>query len=160
MTSLTYLGVDPGEQASGVVTLELPDQGEPRVVWSRKQMPNDEVLCLLRGRSRRRIGPVVIETMVPYGLTFGWSTLRTVMLTGQFIEASGTAGVQITRKEVLEILFGSKPKKPDSAVLALLQEEIGGKGTKGSPGPTHGVAGHAWQALGAVWAYLRQCGMV
>ena len=167
---MRILGIDPGEHTSGVVLLDPAPYVRViwggRVIWADKAVPNERLLAWLRCGTMQpdhNLGwtDVVLETLVPYGLSFGWSTLRTAELIGQIREAAAhhppTVEVhELTRLEVLQTLFGSKPANADSAVLQLCQAEIGPKGTKASPGPTYGVSGHAWQALGAVWAHVKQ----
>ena len=167
---MRILGIDPGEHTSGVVLLDAAPAtvgvSHVRVIWADKALPNERLLASLRLGTMQpyhNLGwtAVVLETLVPYGLSFGWSTLRTAELIGQIREAAAhhppTVEVhELTRLEVLQTLFGRKPQNADSAVRELLLEEIGPKGIKASPGPTYGVSGHAWQALGAVWAHVKQ----
>ena len=154
------LGIDPGPSTSGMV---LYDPIDRRVVKAWKEADQAEVQHYVRGMRRGiRAGlerQVVVE-QVSAGPRMGASLLETQLLAGCIVgwcQAWGLPIDALYRRDVIRAL-GCTAKKPsrDSQVRATLIERHGGStaiGKKAEPGPLYGVASHAWQALGLVYAY-------
>lgn len=154
---MRYLGIDPGTTHSGVVVWA---DDERRVLYA-DNVENYEL--------RKNFGPLlvqyapylcVLETLSPRGMALGNSTFQTLVWVGRFIEVAWRYDVTaklMTRDEIKRELLGrTNVPSADSKIVQLLKDEVGEKGTKKAPGPTYGVSKHAWQALGAVWAYRQR----
>lgn len=158
------MGIDPGPEVHGVV---IYDATARRVLWSRKASPTWEAIAVA---VEHNVGRVVIERPAAMGtigpgivghmLDTAWEAGRlSSMLTGQ-----GDVHT-ITRREVLRHLgvlsgTGSADSRVRRACIAD-HESPGGPpavGRKATPGPLYGVSSHAWQALGAVLAWLEMQG--
>jgi hypothetical protein len=154
------LGIDPGPRASGMV---LYDPVAREVVEAWKDAGECEVRREVRrmrqGVRTSRIREVVIEK-VSAGPKMGASLLETQLFAGRVVGWCEIIDIPCDtyyRRDVIRSL-GCTAKKPsrDSQVRATLIERHGGStaiGKKGSPGPLYGVASHAWQALGLVYAH-------
>ena len=154
------LGIDPGPSTSGMV---LYDPNDRRVIQSWKAADEHEVQHYVRGMYRGiRSGltrQVVVE-QVSAGPRMGASLLETQLRAGRsggWWDVLSIPGDALSRRDVIRAL-GCTAKKPsrDSQVRATLIERHGGStaiGKKSEPGPLYGVASHAWQALGLVYAY-------
>lgn len=148
---MRVLGVDPGTLESHMVWYD--GFGKVEQVWSG---PNDDALYLLRRlrdavtSSGGRYLQIAIESMDPRGMRLGRETLETLIWIGRFQEASG--GVLVPRSEVKLHLCGAT-KADDAAIRTVLIDRLGKPGTKKSPGPTFGCAGHLWQALAVAVTY-------
>ena len=154
------LGIDPGPSTSGMV---LYDPDDRRVIKSWKEADEAEVQHYVRGMYRGiRSGlqrQVVVE-QVSAGPRMGASLLETQLFAGRIVGWCDAWGIPVDalyRRDVIRAL-GCTAKKPsrDSQVRATLIERHGGStaiGKKAEPGPLYGVASHAWQALGLVYAY-------
>jgi len=154
------LGIDPGPTHSGMV---LYDPLAREVVNSWKAADEHAVQIHVRlmrqGVRTSRIREVVIE-QVSAGPRMGASLLETQLFAGRVVGWCDIIGIPCDtyyRRDVIRAL-GCTAKKPsrDSQVRSTLIERHGGStaiGKKDSPGPLYGVASHAWQALGLVYAH-------
>jgi len=102
---------------------------------------------------------LAIEKIVSYGNVVNNDTFDTCEWIGRFQQAWACPDevVKVKRLQVKQAL-GLKGSAKDKDVNAALLSAIGPKGTKKDPGPTFGVAGHAWAALGVAYAAYRQLG--
>jgi len=150
MTALSILAVDPGPTQSGVVRFD----GE-RVLFS-GVLPNEDVLKIVADDNGDMLA---IEKIVSYGNVVNNDTFDTCEWIGRFQQAWACPDevVKVKRLQVKQAL-GLKGSAKDKDVNAALLSAIGPKGTKKDPGPTFGVAGHAWAALGVAYAAYRQLG--
>lgn len=103
-----------------------------------------------------RFDLMVFEEMKSFGLPVGREVFTTIEWYGRFIEAfagGDTTNVhRVTRHDVKMHLCGSVRAKDPNVRQALIdrfgatkQEAIG---TKGEPGPLHGISKDVWSALG------------
>lgn len=134
------LAIDPGTTHSGVV---LYCGG--RVIESGNH-PNHAVLETVR------VTPadvLAIERFEARGMAVGDESIVTILWAGRFQQAwrSPESVVLVKRSRVKSHLCGTQKAK-DSNVRQALIDLLGPPGTKRDPGPTHGVASHAWAALG------------
>lgn len=150
MTALSILAVDPGPTKSGVVRFD----GE-RVLFS-GVLPNEDVLKIVADDNGDMLA---IEKIVSYGNVVNNDTFDTCEWIGRFQQAWACPDevVKVKRLQVKQAL-GLKGSAKDKDVNAALLSAIGPKGTKKDPGPTFGVAGHAWAALGVAYAAIKQLG--
>lgn len=86
-----------------------------------------------------------------YGMAVGASVFDTCVEIGRFVEhvsifKPNTPVKLIYRKDIKLFVCGT-PKAKDANIRQSLIDSIGSVGTKGSPGPLHGVKSHAWAAL-------------
>lgn len=141
--------VDPGPTTSGVVLYSVTSR---KVLMSDKALPNSDVLREVR--ALRSSIAVAVERVQAQGIA-GNDIMRTCEWSARFAQAALDSGHVLRwhyRREVcrhLDVSGGGK----DAQVRARCIELHGGdrrtaQGVKASPGPLHGVSGHAWQALG------------
>lgn len=168
------IGIDPGTTHSGAVVWV---ERTARVAWSNQAVPNEQAREWLRAGifdgqhwvrgmpaddyvSEFRNATIVIEALSPRGQVVGWDTFKTIAWVGRLQEAAEFRFLDVVlihRDEIKRELLGrSNIKAADSHIRQYLVDTIGPKGVKREPGPTFGVAGHAWQALGAVQAVRQQ----
>lgn len=92
---------------------------------------------------------LAIEMIASYGMPVGREVFETCVWIGRFIEAWGGtyAMTRVTRNEVKNHLCGSSKAK-DSNIRQALIDLFGPPGKKSDPGPTFGLSGDMWAALG------------
>ncbi|HEY4530930.1 MAG TPA: hypothetical protein VIG97_11515 [Luteimonas sp.] len=138
--------IDPGTVQSGWAVYE-----DGRVLRSGVSA-NTDVMEMIEDAAREAdIDVLAIEMVASYGMGVGAEVFRTVWWTGRFAEAwlrgRGQLPMEVFRKEVCLHLCHSARAKDGNVRLALI-DLLGAPGRKAEPGPTYGVASHAWQALG------------
>lgn len=156
--------IDVGPVVSHVVVY---DYGRKKVLQVGADVPNgklvgDLFLACYRADPYSRPVPVVIETIEPRGQALGHDLVNTILWVGRFWEAS--RGALLGRSKVYKHLVGKD--RNDSAIRRVLIDklgppristvEVGPKGGRkkvSSPGPTAGVSGDLWQALGLAVTY-------
>jgi hypothetical protein len=151
---MIVLAIDPGPVKCGVV---LYDSTARQVLNSYKAATVDEALSLCRGLEYDRIELVAIERVQSMGQA-GASLLQTSEVVGRLHQRaldSGLPVVLLYRREVCSHLHVHGAGK-DAQVRQRMIEVHGGSreiavGTKKNPGALHGVASHAWQALGLAY---------
>ena len=150
---MIVLSVDPGPTLCGVV---IYDSTARRVEFAKKAAPVEGVLDLIR---LGKYDLVAIERVQSTGQA-GASLLATSEVVGRMQQCAiewGSPWVLLYRRDVLKALDVTGKGNRDSMVRQRCLEEHGGSksvacGTVKAPGPLHGVAGHAWQALGVALA--------
>lgn len=147
MSDDPLLAIDPGNEESGFVVLDSRNR-----IVGKGIVPNEEMLETVQNWG----GEVYIEKITSYGMSVGQSIFETVFWAGRFYEAAQLASVRgrISRSDVKKWLCHSTAAK-DKNVNQRLADLWGPKGTKKAPGPTYGMAGDMWAALG-VGATVRQ----
>lgn len=137
------LAIDPGTTQSGWV---LYDPSARRVAQA-GVLPNDQVLMACYSKAAGLATEMAIERFEGMGMIVGAEVFETVHWAGRFFEKwPGPAPWRITRRQVKLHLCGSMRAKDPSVRQALI-DQLGAPGTKREPGPTYGVASHAWAAL-------------
>lgn len=148
---MKVLGIDPGPEVCGWCIYHTSTQQ----VEQAAVMPTQDVLDWFKLPHRFLLLDVVaIERVQSYGIA-GASLLRTAEVCGRIWQASEQAGLPVRllyRRQVLQALDVTGKGNRDSLVRQRLIEMHGGTrkaavGLKSNPGPLHGVASHAWQAL-------------
>lgn len=147
---MIVLAIDPGPVQSGYVLFD----GQRAITSG--VMGNDDLLRIV---ADDRSDVLAIEKIVSYGNIVNNDTFDTCEWIGRFQQAWACPDevVKVKRLQVKQSL-GLKGSAKDKDVNAALQRDIGPKGTKKDPGPTFGVSGHAWPALGVAYAAYRQLG--
>ncbi len=144
--SSRIFAIDPGTVQSGWVIYE---GGQVLVAGV---SPNTDVMEMIESPAMHLdADQLAIEMVASYGMGVGAEVFRTVWWTGRFAEAwlrgRGRLPMEVFRKEVCLHLCHSARAKDGNVRLALI-DLLGAPGKKADPGPTYGVASHAWQALG------------
>jgi hypothetical protein len=159
---MRIIGIDPGTSKSGLV---IWNEDAHRVDHCVNGIRNLELLTWLElhhwHHDAGECQGLVIETLSPRGMSLDRNTFATIFLTGQLHRLvshdTPLMPVLMERDQIKRELLGrTNVPGADSKITALLRDEAGEKGTKANPGPCYGMAGHAWQALGAVWAWRQQ----
>jgi hypothetical protein len=144
------LAIDPGPLKSGWVILE-DKQVTAAGVWD-----NERLVDLLGNAAEEcdehllnAWDDVAIEMIASYGMPVGREVFQTCVWIGRYIQASDYPDVVllVERMQVKLTLCGNTRAK-DSNVRQALIDLLGPPGTKAKPGPTYGVHGDAWAALG------------
>lgn len=150
MRRVVVLAVDPGPVQSGFSLFD-----GSRVLRS-GVLPNCDLLMIV---ADDRSDVLAIEKIVSYGNIVNNDTFDTCEWIGRFQQAWACPDevVKVKRLQVKQAL-GLKGSAKDKDVNAALLSRIGPKGTKANPGPTYGVASHAWAALGVGYAAIKQLG--
>jgi hypothetical protein len=141
---VTLLAIDPGTTESGWVLLTSNDG-----IVAAGKSPNDELLARAAQYGAMVGNELAIEMIASYGMPVGKEVFETCVWIGRFIEAWGGtyAMTRVTRNEVKNHLCGSSKAK-DPNVRQRLIDLFGAPGTKKAPGPTYGITGDMWAALG------------
>ena len=152
------LAIDPGPAISTWVVYDPsrivdhdPQRPQP-VVKIGRGCENNVVRELLYDRPQ--VQHVVCEDIECFGMAVGSETFQTVRWTGRFEEICFRESLPfdlVARSAVKLHLCGSRTARDPNIRMALLDRFGPGQdkaiGTKATPGPLYGVAGHAWSAL-------------
>ena len=84
-----------------------------------------------------------------YGMAVGREVFETCVWIGRFKQAFRAPEMVrlVYRKDVKMHICGT-PRAKDANIRQALIDILGPQGSKKAPGPTYGVASHAWAALG------------
>ena len=139
----TILALDPGTDQTAWVHFDGAR------VLAHGMLPNPGMLMSLR-RWQLPAGELAVEMIASYGMPVGASVFETCVWIGRFVEAWASGGQAwriVYRRDVkLELCGDSRAK--DKNIRQALLDRIGPQGRKGSPGPTYGLHGDEWAALG------------
>ena len=143
------IGIDPGTKESGWAAIK-----DGRLINGGIKS-NHYILAMvwaIKLELEKPLPMVAIERLRGSGRAVGFETFQTVEWSGRFIEAYHVAAqdlpVLITRHEILKALGETRGEgSADARVRRRMIELYGEPGTRSKPGPTYGLAGHAWQAL-------------
>ena len=141
----TILAIDPGPTRSGVVSY-----ADGRIIFAEPDMLNGAVLAHLQHGDHPHGQRLAIETMqANYAATIGASVIDTLRWVGRFQQAwhDPESVLLLTRQSIKATVCNGNVKANDAGVRAALIDRLGSPGTKRAPGPTYGVASHAWAAL-------------
>lgn len=104
------------------------------------------------------VNMLAVEMIASYGMPVGKEVFETCVWIGRFVEAWSSRGRNfrmVYRKDVKLELCGN-PRAKDTNIRQALIDRVGPQGKKAAPGPTYGLAGDEWAALGvAVTASAR-----
>ena len=140
---MRVLALDPGSEKTGWVLY-----GDGRVETAGIS-PNAKMLDELPFRYAVDSCMLAIEMIGSYGMPVGKEIFETVWWAGRFTQAWPRPDEVklIYRRDVKLELCGSARAKDGNIRQALL-DRVGPRGTKKNPGPTYGVSGDMWAALG------------
>lgn len=132
------LAVDPGPVKSGYVWFD-------GAVQESGTYPNHEILELVTDP----LPTIAIERFEARGMAIADESILTILWTGRFWQAARRPDevLLVTRRAVKLTLCGTTTAKDPNVRQALI-DLLGPKGTRAEPGPTFGVSGDAWAALG------------
>ena len=154
MTTHYLLGLDPGTTDTAWLRLETPTL---RIIDHGFQ-PNVEILGLLthtftefclgpNGSEQRPV--VVCEMIQSFGMSVGQAIFETCRWVGRFEQKAIDLGMPfhtLYRLKIKHHLCNTHRAK-DANIRQALIDKLGEPGTRKNPGPTHGIAKHAWSAL-------------
>lgn len=132
--------LDPGTEQTGWVLFD-----GTRVLDSGVH-PNHDVKRWVRAGQGADV--LAIEMMKARGMPTSNDEFRTLVWIGRFQEAwSNPEAVRLVYRQDVKLHICGSMRAKDPNIRAALIEAIGPQGTKKNPGPTYGVASHAWAAL-------------
>jgi hypothetical protein len=137
------LAIDPGTTESAYV-IYFPASGIRRF----GKLPNQELLDLLPF-FREDAGPgVAIEMIASYGMAVGREVFETCLWVGRFIERLQPGLVRLVYRNEVKSHLCHSMKAKDGNIRQALIDKLGPQGKKKTPGPTYGISGDCWAALG------------
>lgn len=138
------LAIDPGPTHSGWIILRADNSIDQAGVT-----PTQDMLAMCE----QWPGQLAIEMIASYGMPVGAEVFETCVWIGRLYQAyrGEEAPCLVKRADVKLHLCGNTRAKDGNVRQALL-DLFGPKGTKKQPGPTYGVKGDAWAALGVAAA--------
>lgn len=137
--------IDPGTTQSALVVYD------GKLVVEHCYVDNAEILDILNVNIGWEL--LAIEMIASYGMPVGREVFETCVWIGRFIQEWGLAHRLVYRREVKLYLCNSVKAK-DPHVRQALIDLVGPQGTVKAPGPTYGLKGDEWAALGvAVTAF-------
>jgi hypothetical protein len=141
--------IDPGPEESGWVLLEDGKVAGCGVA------PNANLRERLFSTTVDTL--VAVEVVASYGMAVGRSVFETCVEIGRFIQCAPDPDkvLRVYRQDVKLHLCHSVRAKDQNIRQALI-DLLGPPGNKKNPGPTFGVSGHAWAALGVAVTALEQ----
>lgn len=138
-------GIDPGPEESAFVLWD------GKSVLKCGNMANSLLLFSLFDEIYFPEEPsyVAIEQIRGFGVIAGDNLFDTCFWSGRFFERWGEKICRLVpRKKVVAHLCGTGARGGDRFVREALIARLGPPGTKKNQGPTWGIAGHCWAALG------------
>lgn len=136
------MAIDPGTTESAWVLW-----GKGRILDCRKEA-NDSLLLRLR-TSPWPVDRVAIEMISSYGMAVGEEVFETVRWIGRFQQAwHKPDDVLLVKRMDVKMHMCNSPRATDANIRQRCIDLFGKPGTKKAPGPTYGLAGDMWQALG------------
>jgi hypothetical protein len=136
-------GLDPGPVTTGWALL---DTANGRVLDAGAAAPNHDALrWVIAGQGADLLA---IEMFSSLGMVVGQSSFDTVRWVGRFQQAwHDPEDVALVLRRDVKMHLCDSMRAKDSNVRQALIDALGPQGTKRNPGPTYGVASHAWSAL-------------
>ena len=138
---MRLLGIDPGTTVSGWVIYDT----------TTKQVVDGGVADnapLLYGLSEMPVDALAIEVFEARGMPIGNESIETILFTGMLLQAWGKAKLYRVRRSAVKLHLCGSSKAKDGNIRQALIDLVGPQGKKSAPGPTYGMASHAWAALG------------
>lgn len=130
------IGIDPGPRESAYVVWD-----GIRVIQS-GDMPNRELAEYLDSASDGVT--VACEWIESFGMAVGREVFETVFAIGTF---SQHAVLRLVPRRDVKLHLCASPRAKDGNIRQALIDRLGAVGTKKTPGPLFGIAGHRWAAL-------------
>lgn len=147
--------IDPGPTESAFVVWDgtsLRDFGK---------LPNNEMLHRLIAAAQGECTELAVERVRGYGMAVGKEVFETCEWGGRFMQAwellaDNPIASWLERRSVKLWLCGTCTAK-DKNIRQALIDRVGPQGRKKSQGPTYGVSGDVWAALGVAVTYFDKC---
>lgn len=156
------LAIDPGPTESGYCVVDV----EPFHFCYARQIANGELRDLLGTPDRMAdVRHVVIEGVESYGMAVGREVFETVFWSGRFFErvlGFTLVNPAVVYRKQIKVTVCSDTRANDGNIRTRLLDVFGGKtakGTKKTPGPLFGLAGHGWAALALALTYRETRGL-
>lgn len=130
------VGIDPGPRESAYVVWD-----GTRVMKS-GDLPNGELAEYLD--SADEYATVACEWIESFGMAVGREVFETVFAIGTF---SQHAVLRLVPRRDVKLHLCASPRAKDGNIRQALIDRFGAVGTKKTPGPLLGIAGHRWAAL-------------
>lgn len=152
------LAIDPGPAESAWLIYD-PSTRRPRAA---SKVPNAALLSELPALAGSadtglRRG-VAIEMIASYGMAVGREVFETCLWIGRFMQAVSPEAVRLVYRQEVKLHLCRSARAKDANIRQALIDSIGPRGTKKEPGPTYGLSGDCWSALGvAVTAAETTC---
>jgi hypothetical protein len=136
------LAIDPGTTESAYVAYSAGR------IQRFGKVPNQELLDLLPV-FREDYGPdVAIEMIASYGMAVGREVFETCLWVGRFIERLQRGQVRLVYRNEVKSHVCHSMRAKDGNIRQALIDKLGPPGKKKTPGPTYGISGDVWAALG------------
>lgn len=137
---MSILALDPGPAQSGWA---LFDGGR---VAGAGVLPNADALRMVQESAADMLA---VEMIASYGMAVGREVFETCVWVGRFQQAwRDPSGVKLLYRQEVKLHLCKSPRAKDANIRQALLDLLGPQGSKKAPGPTYGVASHAWAALG------------
>lgn len=130
------VGIDPGPRESAYVVWD-----GTRVMES-ADLPNGKLAEYLD--SADEYTTVACEWIESFGMAVGREVFETVFAIGTF---SQYAVLRLVPRRDVKLHLCASPRAKDGNIRQALIDRFGAVGTKKTPGPLLGIAGHRWAAL-------------
>ena len=138
---MKLFAIDPGTNQSGWV---LYDGGS--VIDSGVHDNHDVLRWVQAGQSA---DVLAIEMMKARGMPTSNDEFKTLVWIGRYQQAwREPESVHLVYRQDVKLHICGDSRAKDTNIRAALLDLVGKQGTKKAPGPTYGVASHAWAALG------------
>ena len=133
------LAIDPGTAQSGWVLFDGHRVHASGV---------EDNAAILQRIDRAGVDMLALERFEARGMPMADDSIETVIWTGRFQQAwRSPESVVLVKRSAVKLHLCGAVRAKDPNVRQAVIDRLGGKGTKASPGPTYGVASHAWSAL-------------
>lgn len=136
MANACTIGIDPGPRESALVVWD-----GSRVIKS-GDLLNGELAEYLD--SPNAGVTVACEWIESFGMAVGREVFETVFAIGMF---SQHAPLRLVPRRDVKMHLCASPRAKDGNIRQALIDRFGAVGTKKTPGPLFGIAGHRWAAL-------------
>lgn len=147
-------GIDPGPKNSGVVTIEICDGKEFKVLSGAKCANRALLEVMSYGVFDSASHSIAIEKPTTYNFRVGASVFETCVWAGRFAGVVHPNGTLLGRKEIVSHLCGTVTAGDKQVIMALvdrfepnMRKGMYGKGTKIDKGLFYGFKADMWQAL-------------
>lgn len=137
---MRILGIDPGPTDTAWV---LWNGGE---IEGHGKVRNEEITRAFFLDAA--VDLVAIEMIASYGMSVGAEVFETCVWIGRFMERARGAPVRRVFRMAVKMHLCHSSRAKDSNIRQALIDKLGAPGKKSAPGPTFGISGDCWAALG------------
>jgi hypothetical protein len=146
---MKVLAIDPGNVESGFVIWDGKDILEKGIVY------NADMISVLQAAN---VDIVLIEMIACYGMAVGQSVFDTCRFVGKLEFACDMCKkpYKLVYRKDIKMWHCNSIRAGDANIVQRLKDKYGDKGTKKSPGVTHGLKSHMWQAFAIATMYTER----